>query len=180
MGNPYPNLTNSFVSFFINSFRDLKDKTLLEIGSGESTVYWSNYFGQVCSYEDDPQWASTINVSDNVDLVLNNPSTIFEDDFFKRRIETSDFIIIDNNPKVLPRERFCEFVEKHQSDNSQVILDNCTWNLDAYNFMLGRYFCMDFPGQNKSGETTVTSLFFAKKTSKYFSPEQIEAWEKSS
>ena len=59
MGNPYPNLTNSFVSFFINSFRDLKDKTLLEIGSGESTVYWSNYFGQVCSYEDDPQWAST-------------------------------------------------------------------------------------------------------------------------
>ena len=53
------------------------------------------------------------------------------------------FIIIDNNPKVLPRERFCEFVEKHQSDNSQVILDNCTWNLDAYNFMLGRYFCMD-------------------------------------
>ena len=38
MGNPHPNLTNSFVSFFINSFRDLKDKTLLEIGSGESTV----------------------------------------------------------------------------------------------------------------------------------------------
>ena len=47
MGNPYPNLTNSFVSFFINSFRDLKNKNLLEIGSGESTVYWSNYFGQV-------------------------------------------------------------------------------------------------------------------------------------
>ena len=46
--------------------------------------------------------------------------------------------------------------------------------------MLGRYFCMDFPAQNKSGETTVTSLFFAKKTSKYFSPEQIEAWEKTS
>ena len=81
MGNPYPNLTNSFVSFFINSFRDIKNKTLLEIGSGESTVYWSNYFGQVCSYEDDPQWASTINVPDNVDLVLYNPSTIFEDDF---------------------------------------------------------------------------------------------------
>ena len=52
---------------------DLKNKNLLEIGSGESTVYWSNYFGQVCSYEDDPQWASTINVPDNVDLVLYNP-----------------------------------------------------------------------------------------------------------
>ena len=111
---------------------------------------------------------------------LKEELKIFEDEFFKHRIETSDFIIIDNNPKVLPRERFCEFVEKYQSDNSQVILDNCTWNLDAYNFMLGRYFCMDFPGQNKSGETTVTSLFFAKKTSKYFSPEQIKAWEKTS
>ena len=122
MGNPYPNLTNSFVSFFINSFRDLKDKTLLEIGSGESTVYWSNYFGQVCSYEDDPQWASTINVPDNVDLVLYNPSTIFEDDFFKHRVGTSDFIIIDNNPKVLPRERFCEFVE-----NTKAIIVRLYW-----------------------------------------------------
>ena len=61
MGNPYPNLTNSFVNFFINSFRDLKDKTLLEIGSG-STVYWSNYFGQVYSYEDDPNLLSTCQI----------------------------------------------------------------------------------------------------------------------
>ena len=115
MGNPHPNLTNSFVSFFINSFRDLKDKTLLEIGSGESTVYWSNYFGQVCSYEDDPQWASAINEPDNVDLDLYNPSTIFDDDFFKHRVETSDFIIIDNNPKVLPRERIEQLLDDKES-----------------------------------------------------------------
>jgi len=180
MKSPYPNLTYNFINFFTNNFKDLKEKILLEIGSGESTAFWSSHFKSVCSYEDDPQWASTINVSDNVDLVLYNPLKIFDDDFFRHRVETSDFIIIDNNPKVLPREKFCEFVEKHQSNNSQVILDNCTWNLDAYNFMLSRYFCMDFPGQNKSGETTVTSLFFGKKTSKYFDPEQIKIWEKVS
>ena len=128
---------------------------------------------------DDTQWAC-MDVAENVDLVLYNPLTIFDDDFFRHRVETSDFIMIDNNPKVLPRERFCEFVEKHQSNNSQVILDNCTWNLDAYNFMLNRYFCMDFPGKNKGEETTVTSLFFGKKTSKYFDPEQIKIWEKDS
>ena len=39
---------------------------------------------------------------------------------------------------------------------------------------------MDFPGKNKGKGTTVTSLFFGKKTSKYFDPEQIKIWEKVS
>ncbi len=179
MESPYPNLTFTFMNFFLLNFKDLKEKTLLEIGSGRSTAFWSNHFKSVYSYENDPQWAS-MDVAENVDLVLYNPTTIFDDGLFKHRVSTSDFIIIDNNPKVLSRELFCKFVEKHQKSNSHVILDNCTWNLDAYNFMLSKYFCMDFPGKNKGKGTTVTSLFFAKKTSKYFRPEQIKIWEKVS
>ena len=179
-----PNLTSSFINFFIASnSKNLKNKTLLEIGAGDSTIFWADYFKMVNSYEDNQYWIHDIYDNDppeNIELFAYDPKKIFSDDGFKNKVETSDFIIIDNNPKVLPREMFCEFVERHQSNQSQVILDNCTWNLDAYNFMLSRYFCMDFPGTNKNGETTVTSLFFAKKTAKYFNKEQIKIWEKSS
>ena len=65
-------LTNSFVSFLWHSFRDLKDKTLLEIGSGESNVYWSNYFKAKCVAMRMIHNATYYQCADNVDLVLQN------------------------------------------------------------------------------------------------------------
>ena len=46
---PYPLLTHNFIKYFIK--KDLKDKTLLELGSGLSTIFWADYFKEVYSYE---------------------------------------------------------------------------------------------------------------------------------
>ena len=45
---------------------------------------------------------------------------------------------------------------------AQIVLDNGTWNFDAYMFLKENYYCRDFPGVNKANENTVTSLFFKK------------------
>ena len=51
---PYPLLTHDFIKYFIKE--DLKDKTLLELGAGLSTIFWADYFKEVYSYESDPNW----------------------------------------------------------------------------------------------------------------------------
>ena len=48
-----------------------------------------------------------------------------------------------------------------------IILDNGTWNIEAYQYMFDNFFCLDFPGQNKYNEVTVTSIFFEEKTKEY-------------
>ena len=50
---PYPLLTHTFIKYFISQ-HNLRNKTLLELGSGRSTIFWANYFRKVYSYESNP------------------------------------------------------------------------------------------------------------------------------
>jgi hypothetical protein len=49
-----PLLTNTFLNFF--NKLDLSNSTYLEIGSGNSTIYFSKIFKNVISFEDDLTW----------------------------------------------------------------------------------------------------------------------------
>ena len=49
-----PLLTDTFLKFFLNL--NLKNKTYLEIGSGNSTVFFSKQFKQIISFEDSMVW----------------------------------------------------------------------------------------------------------------------------
>ena len=51
MRSEIPLLTLSFIEWLEK--QDTKTKTLLEIGSGKSTLYFSQKFAQVKSFEDD-------------------------------------------------------------------------------------------------------------------------------
>jgi hypothetical protein len=170
-----PNLTFNFLNY-LNSF-NLKEKICLEIGAGESTIYWSNLFKKVISYENDLIFLTKLkkkckNIS-NIKL-FNFDKNIFNKKKFKKNVELADYIIIDNNPNFIDREKFCIFVNKNKNKKSLIVLDNGTWNLNAYNYMLKNYFCMDFPGKNKDNEITVTSLFFKKKTHEYMNYTKLE------
>ncbi len=52
--NPKPLLTNSFLNWF--ETQQWSDKNLLELGSGGSTLYFSNFFNSITSYETKKEW----------------------------------------------------------------------------------------------------------------------------
>jgi hypothetical protein len=170
-----PLLTFDFLDYFKKY--DLKDKICVEIGSGDSTIYWSNYFKKIISYENDLNYFNDIKEKTKNMLnvnILKLQKDIFSDVIFKKNINEADVVIIDNNPNFIDREKFCIFVDKNKNEKSLIVLDNGTWNLNAYHYMLKNYFCMDFPGKNKDNEITVTSLFFKKKTHEYMNYTKLE------
>ena len=159
MNDPYPCLTLSFVEYLTHSDRNLSDKTLLEIGSGSSTIFWASYFKNVYSYEDDHKNIQALNdeyeIPNNVEIFQAAP-------LFKKHICSCDYIIIDNNPNMVNREMYARKVVEYKKDDSQIILDNGTWNIGAYRYLRDEFFCKDFPGFNMADEKTVTSLFFER------------------
>ena len=82
-------------------------------------------------------------------------------------VKNCDYIIIDNDPKYIPREFYVKCVIIHKKEDSQIILDNGTWNSNAYKLLLDHFFWREFPGTNRYKQITVTSLFFERKTDKY-------------
>ena len=166
---PYPLLTHNFVKYFIK--KDLKDKTLLELGSGLSTIFWADYFKEVYSYESDPNWIEKLKneygIPKNVEINEVNSATIFKNSKFLDYIKNCDYIIIDNDPKHIDRNQYAQYITIYKKEDSQIILDNGEGNMNAYMMLLNCFFCQDFPGTNLNNNITVTSLFFERKTEKY-------------
>jgi hypothetical protein len=154
-----PLLTNSFLEYFVSD--KLKDKILIEIGAGDSTVFWGKHFNKVISYESDVRYFDFLKEKinkDNTELNLFDKN-IFEDSKFLSNIKIADYIIIDNPPMYIDRYYFCKYAKENKKESCSIILDNGTWNMEAYEYLRYYFFCLDFPGVNKANELTVTSMF---------------------
>ena len=175
MGKQYlPGMTFKFLEYF-NKF-NFKDKICLEIGSGDSTIYWSYHFKKVISYEHDLEWIKKIKKEYetiqryNIKLI-HYDKDIFINEKFKKNISEADCIIIDNDPYFIKRDEFCFFTKLYRKKDSLIVLDNGTWNLHAYDYMQRNFFSKDFPGaefKNENNKKTVTTLFFEEKTKDYY------------
>ena len=164
-------LTHSFIEYLTHPDRNLSDKNLLEIGSGHSTIFWASYFRNVYSYECDYNLIQKLNdeykIPDNVKISqIILPEFLTES--FKKHICSCDYIIIDNNQQTHNTDvKITTAIIKYKKEDSQIILDNGTWNINAYRYLRDEFFCRDFPGTNMENQITVTSLFFEKITEKY-------------
>jgi len=174
--SPMPLLTYDFLNYFVND--SLKSKTLLEIGSGDSTLFWQTYFGKVLTYEHDPNYYNSLKdkINNNITELNLFDIHVFNDSKFRNDVNLADYIIIDNDPNYVDRYHFCKFVVENKKHNSSIILDNGTWNLSAYKYLNQYFFCKDFPGINRDNEITVTSIFEVKRTPEYYDYTKI-AWD---
>ena len=167
----YPSLTSTFLKYF-NNLNNI-NKTYLEIGCGQSTIYFSKKFKKVIGLENDKDWFNEINKikPENVDLSLFNKDNI--DFLLKEKLnEKPDYIMVDNNPTYISRFDIVKLVHFNKKNDCIILLDNGTWNKEAYFFLKEKYYCMDFPGTNKHNENTVTSIFFTNTNSKYIYGEE--------
>ena len=85
-------LTNTFLFWF--ETQNWKNLNLLELGSGNSTFYFSNYFKYVTSYENNNEWLRLIskNKPGNVKLIKTN---IILESIFNENLNKFDVILID-------------------------------------------------------------------------------------
>ena len=82
-----PNLSPDFLNWIEKN--NFIDKTIVEIGSGYSTIFFTNHFNFVYSFEDNEEWLSKINKLvtekniDNLKLSMFDIETIKQDDFIE-------------------------------------------------------------------------------------------------
>ena len=163
-----PLLTYDFIEYM--SQKKLDDKILVEIGSGDSTLYWETKFKKVISYENNHFFYEKIlktKSKESTEIKLFD-QTIFYSNNFLNDVRKADYIIIDNRPDFISRYDFSVFCKKNMKLGSSIVLDNGTWNLEAYSYLVNQFFVKDFPGKNKNSELTVTSIFEKLRDLKYY------------
>tara|TARA_R100001510_G_C7649740_1_gene207197 strand:+ start:1121 stop:1624 length:504 start_codon:yes stop_codon:yes gene_type:complete len=154
-----PLLTETFLNYLKKL--NIKNKKYLEIGSGDSTVYFSKYFKSVSSLEHDEEWFNKIKKQN----IKNVNISMFNKDNIKGLLDLElnkkpDFVMIDNNPHVVSRFDMANFVHYNKKNDCVIFLDNGSWNLEAFNFLKQHYYCLDFFGRRYDGNLSVTSIFF--------------------
>jgi hypothetical protein len=158
-----PNLSIGFLEWVKS--KDFSNSTILEIGSGESTFFFTKKFKQVYSYESNIDYFNSLKIQtnniDNVSLSLFNKN-IFNNLEFKEKVIQSDVILIDNDPWFIPRHEFAYFIDLYKKKETLIILDNGDWNLEAYEFLRKKYYCHDFLRREENLLTQTTIFFYPR------------------
>jgi tetratricopeptide (TPR) repeat protein len=156
-----PLLTWPFLDFI--KTLDLKDIILHELGSGSSTLWFSNVFKCVESYETNKDWYEKLKplLKSNVILKLSRLEDIYNCSI---QFKPSDWLLIDFTGK---RTKFIHELVKLSDEKlpAQLILDNPEWYRNGAKILIDRgYTEIPFFGF-KSGEAIIacTSLFILKK-----------------
>ncbi len=157
-----PQLTFDFIDWIEE--QDVKEKTLIEFGSGNSTIYFSHKFKKVITYEDEPEWIDSVKSRnlENVDMKF------LDYNFYKESPESfinADFILIDNNPRNNNSRLYvAQILMRKINYQNILILDNSNWNAEAYFYLRTKYKNYeDFISMNLRGDRTVTSVFYDRK-----------------
>lgn len=163
-GEPIPWLTYSFIYFIQERLKP--DMSILEFGSGNSTLYWSRRVKTVESIEHDPAWyekVKSMNLPENVSITLkklqNDDYTIFKS---PNNVKFS-IILIDGVKRVKCIKNNYKLLE----DNGVMVLDNSERDkyLSGIEFLISKGFKkLDFwgltPGVLNHG---CTSIFYKEK-----------------
>jgi hypothetical protein len=160
-----PLLSEGFIKWIHE--QDLTNSTLLEIGSGYSTLFFSNHFHRVNSFENDLMWYNKLqnrikerNISN---VTLNSMDVnILADEGFSQLVKTSDVFLVDNDPNFLSRFEFVRFIHGNKKRGSIIVLDNGDWNKESYEFLRSNYYCLDFL-RTENELLTQTSVFFGER-----------------
>jgi hypothetical protein len=101
------------------------EKSILEYGSGNSSIFWSNKSRDVLSIEHDREWYEKVKLSlnDNQTLLLKENNNEYEKSIIKLDKEF-DVIIIDGIRRVECAREIEKYLNKKSNEGYLVILDN--------------------------------------------------------
>ena len=167
-----PLLTWPFLDFV--KTLDLMSNKLIELGSGNSTIFFSEVFKKVETFEPNKEWYEELSkqTKDNVFLNLTSLEEIENKLSKKYKFNNRDWLLVDFAGK---RTRFINRLIAHPDEDlpAQLIFDNSEWYNNARNLLDKRgYTEIPFWGF-KSGENFIscTSLFLLKNKWNLIHPE---------
>jgi len=155
-----PLLTWPFLDFM--KTLNLNDTTMHELGSGNSTIWFSNIFSKIKSYETNQKFYESLlpKLKENVTLKLIDLAKLYSCPI---EFKTRDWLLIDFSGK---RTKFVQKLVGFADDKipAQIILDNSENYRNGAKLLTDRgYFEISFYGF-KSGQSWIscTSLFLLK------------------
>tara|TARA_X000000368_G_scaffold407609_1_gene387258 strand:- start:669 stop:1634 length:966 start_codon:yes stop_codon:yes gene_type:complete len=159
---------------------DLSNNELVELGSGNSTIWLSKIFKKVQSFETNKDWYEILKpkLNNNVSLNFTSLEKIYDCSF---KFKKEDWLLIDFAGK---RTKFIKKLIEFSDDYlpAQLILDNSEWYRNGAKLLIERgYFEIPFFGF-KSGEKNIScsSVFLMnnksniKILSNFFYPENSQ------
>lgn len=152
-----PLLTWSFLDYIAT--RQLGDQRLIELGSGNSTIWFGKKFQHVSSYETDSKWATEVSkfLPKNVEMKLIDLPLLESAEI---NLSSADWLLIDFAGN---RTKFIFSMLKKGFKPGYVILDNAEWYRNGAALLTAEgYTEIPFFGF-KSGQTWVscTSIFLS-------------------
>jgi len=120
---PKPLLTDSFLNWF--ETYDWSNKKLLELGSGNSTLYFSKFFKSVLSYETNEEWFIKLKSKTEDNVMLQKVDSIFS--YLKNNTENIndfDVILIDSGEN---RSKISDWLIDSKF-KGVIFFDNSDWN----------------------------------------------------
>lgn len=141
VGEPIPWLTYPFIYFIQGRLKP--EMSILEFGSGNSTLYWSKRVKKVESIEHDPSWyekVKSMNLPENVNVSLKKLGDNGDYNKFLKTQETPNFsiILVDGVERVSCLKNNYTLLE----DNGVMVLDNSEREeyLPGINFLIDKGF----------------------------------------
>jgi len=112
-----PQLSKQFLKWIEEN--DFVNKTILEIGSGYSTLFFSNHFKFVYSFEDNIDWFLKIDSLIKERNITNVNLSMFDDNIIKnyefiKLITSVDVFLIDNKNTHIPRNTFAKVINSNK------------------------------------------------------------------
>ena len=155
-----PNLTKPFIDWLDN--QTTKDKLIVEFGAGGSTMYFSEKFAHVFSFEHDDSWIQQVNNKKLNNVYINKlHNNIFEDSNIISLMRNADYILIDNDPNYITRGFIASMVFEKCKTKAKIILDNVEGHEEAYLYLKSMFNNkQDFYGKNNLNQLTTTSIFY--------------------
>ena len=122
-----PLLTNSFLGWFVT--QHWQNKTLLELGSGSSTLYFANHFEKVVSLETSSKWYSILSERLPSNVEYKKVDAII-DGLMECDLDEYDVVLIDCSEN---RAEVARLVTE-KNFNGVVFFDNAEWYRNGISF----------------------------------------------
>lgn len=160
-GNPIPWMTYPFICFIERRLKTISP-SILEFGSGASTLWWAKYGNSVLAIEHDEAWFNKVrtNLPSNASIQLVKLNADDYESFPTRLGKSFEIIVVDGRR----RNECMKEALKYISPNGIIILDNSDRERyqEGINFLFSQGFkSIDFIGMTPMGiDLSETSLFY--------------------
>ncbi len=173
-GAPLPWYTYPAIDFL--RYRSYENRTVLEFGAGQSTLWWAHRAARVLALEGDVSWAEKLrpNLPSNVELALvpmENPSVCTE--AVNRTLDANrdtqfDVVVIDG----LWREQMIDIAARVVKETGFIVCDNAEGYGIFEGFKNRDFYRVDFFGNAPSVVLPHCTSIFFRRGSFVFEPSQ--------